>query len=384
MNTLLSVRLANQLLTDENAISSPHTTPYEVVKHMTCLQSQDFKQSKRAIASRIPTWCTEEDIHQAYNDGLIVRTRTQRGTIHTVATEDAGRIVKLCAAKTLSGFKKRRAYLGMSDEIAELALDTLRRVLNGNKALPRDQIAQHFSEAGIVMQTGWNYHLLCYAGSLGLIVQWPIIDGEPAFVLYDKRASTKNNYSDSDAVRELSLRYFWSHGPATIDDFARRTGLGKTEIKKGIVECGENLQAQEIERKTYYCRDVFLARPLDGDHHQRDTNQYRNAKSISLHDGTGIFLAWFDEFLLGYKDRTATLELDHHRLVDVSRNGVFRPTVMLDGKTVATRSVKHKSKISEITVTPFQTLDSKDILLLKKASQKYAYYSAKEISLCIV
>lgn len=111
MNTLLPLRLANQLLTDETTLHSQAMSPYEVVKHMTCLQSQDFKQSKRAIASRTSPSCTEEDIHQAYNDGRIVRTRTQRGTIHTVATEDAGRIVKLCAAKTLSGFKKRRAYL---------------------------------------------------------------------------------------------------------------------------------------------------------------------------------------------------------------------------------------------------------------------------------
>lgn len=337
---------------------------------MTCLQSQDFKQSKRAIASRISPSCTEEDIHQAYNDGRIVRTRTQRGTIHTVATEDAGRIVKLCAAKTLSGFKKRRAYLWISEETAELALDTLRKVLRGNKALTRNQIAQYFGEAGIAMQTGWNYHLLCYAGSLGLIVQWPIIDGEPAFVLYDEHAKTKKNFTDLDAIRELSLRYFSSHGPATIEDFARWSGLGKTEIKKGIAECGENLQAQEIEGKIYYCRNGSGMNPPHPPLLKREANAH--------------FIAWFDEFLLGYKDRTATLELDHHRLVDVSRNGVFKPTVIIDGKTVATRSIKHKSKISELTIQTFQWLNSKDILLLKKASQKYAYYSAKEISLCIL
>lgn len=163
MDTILARRLHNQLLT------RPASSPYEVVQHMMCIQSQDLTQAKRAIASRCT--CSEQDVIDAFNSGKIVRTWTQRGTIHTVASEDAGRMVRLCASKTLSGFKKRREFLRISDEIAELALDTLRRVLKDGKALTRDQIAQHFSEAGIAIQSGWNYHLLCYAGSLGLIVQ---------------------------------------------------------------------------------------------------------------------------------------------------------------------------------------------------------------------
>jgi hypothetical protein len=54
---------------------------------MLCLQSQDFKQAKRAIASRCG--CGIQEIEDAYNTGQIVRTRTQRGTIHTVSAEDA-------------------------------------------------------------------------------------------------------------------------------------------------------------------------------------------------------------------------------------------------------------------------------------------------------
>ena len=66
---------------------------------MLCMQSQDITQAKRSIASRAQ--CSEQDIVDAFNAGKIVRTWTQRGTIHTVCAEDAARMVQLCASKTL-------------------------------------------------------------------------------------------------------------------------------------------------------------------------------------------------------------------------------------------------------------------------------------------
>lgn len=62
MEQILFSRLHNQGLWE-----SSHMTPYEVIKHMMCIQSQDFNQHLRAIASRIGEVATCKDIEQAYN-----------------------------------------------------------------------------------------------------------------------------------------------------------------------------------------------------------------------------------------------------------------------------------------------------------------------------
>lgn len=132
------------------------------------------------------------------------------------------------------------------------------------------------------------------------------------------------------------MRYFASHGPATVQDLQWRSGIGKTQINQGISLCGDELIQQEIDGKTYYFKDSRVAQ-----------------LSVSrVH-----FLAGFDEFLLGYKDRTATLDLDHHKLVDKARNGVFKPTVMMGGKTVGIWSMKEKIKHCEVMINFFDEYD---------------------------
>ena len=205
--------------------------PYEVVKHMMCTQAQDFNQHQWAIASRVAGSCTFQDIEKAYNQGKIVKTWTQRGTIHCVAAEDAWWVVKLCASKTLKGFKKRRDYLGISDELCDKALTSIQKMLSGRKILTRKEIIHNLTEAWIDMQTGRGYHLLCYAASLGIVVQWPIKNKDHAFVLVKDRIPQVKQLTEEESLKELTLRYFISHGLATVKDFARWSGLWITQIK---------------------------------------------------------------------------------------------------------------------------------------------------------
>ena len=345
MRDILAHRLSAHLL-DWSAYG-----PYEVVKHMLCMQAQDLTQNKRAIASR--AWCSHDAIVASFNAWEIVRTWTQRGTIHTVAAQDAWRMVTLCASKTLWWFKKRRAYLGITEEIAERSVELIRAYLS-DWPKTRSLIGLYLTESWIPMQPNWIYHLLCFAGTLWVTVQWPVVGWEQAFVLTEQWIPSPTVLSEEEALRELCLRYFSSHGPATIEDLQRRSGLWKTQIKQWIAACGKVLSSED----RYYF----------------SSEQQKWETSLPVVH----FLAWFDERLLGYKDRTATLAVEHHTWVDVSRNGVFKPTVMVHGKTLGVWSVNHKSKSSEITITPFETMDLPTKELLSKHIGKYQKYLAKE------
>jgi hypothetical protein len=339
MQQILTQRLQNQLLLDHD-----FQNPEQVVKHMLCMQSQDFKQHLRAISSRC--WCSREDIEDAYNQWLIVKWWTQRGTIHVVCAEDFQRMTALCASKTLNGFAKRRAFLWITDQIILHAEEIIRKILSSGPKT-RDTISNALKESGIPMQTGRNYHILCHLGTQGIIVQWPIIEGDHAFVLTEQRIGDSNKYNEEQALQELCIRYFTSHGPATLADLQWWSWLGITVLKKGVELAGDILNC---DNGYYYRRDAL--------------HESKNWKRSEIWKADGSnqslqpiihFLAWYDERLLGYKDRTATLDLDHHTKVDVSRNGVFKPTVMIDGKTVAIRSSKEKKSQCDVTITQFDT-----------------------------
>lgn len=353
-NILLN-RLNNQLLSHDTSYR-----PESVVSHLLCMQAQDRNQHLWAIASR--SWCTQEDIIQAYNDWLIIRNWTQRGTIHVISAEDVMRMTKLCATKTLSSFTKRKEYLGINDNQYDRALRHLEEYLHSWPKLRKD-IWLYLSQSWIDITSGLLYNILCFAGSSGLVVQWPIINGEQAFVLTSQRIKKTQNYNEKESVRQLCLRYFSSHGPATIEDLQRWSGLGKTVIRQGITYCGYQLQSFEYEGKVYY------SNPL--------SNYYSPKNNIH-------FLAWFDERLLWYKNRSATVHNDHLNKIDISRNGVFKPTIMINGITIGIWTIKHKSKVTEIKIQPFDTISSSEYHLLEKAICNYAQYIAKPVHLSMI
>lgn len=337
-------------------------TPQQVVEHLLCMQAQDRNQHLWAIASR--AWCSKEDIIKEYNNGTIVRTWTQRGTIHVISSEDVKRMTQLCATKTLSSFTKRKEYLGINDNQYDRALHCVEEYLSSGPKLRKD-IWLYLAECWIPITSGLLYNILCFAGSSGLIVQWPIINDEQAFVLTSQRIKQSKQYDEQAFIKQLCLRYFSSHGPATIEDLQRWSGLGKTIIKKGISECGDDLQSFEYEEKTYY------------------NNAFNNSNNTAWYDSIH-FLAWFDERLLWYKNRSATVHNDHLNKIDISRNGVFKPTIMINGITIGIWTIKHKSKVTEVTIKPFDTITSSEYHLLEKAITDYAQYIAKPVHLSMI
>lgn len=346
---ILRARLSTQLL-----CGAP-STPEAVVDHMICLQAQDFTQVKWAIASR--SWGDLEIIHHSFNAWAIVRTWTQRGTIHVVSADDARWMVQLCAAKTLGWFKKRREYLGLDDLLLPRIQEVVTAYLT-SWPKSRRAIGAYLEESGISLQKNWIYHILCYLGTLGVVVQWPVAEKEHLFALADLRLPQQDAYHEDEMLEKLVLRYFTSHGPATIADLQRWSGLGVTQIKKGIALCGRALEAYDGYYVAAWLFDQLSAK--------------KYPKSVH-------FLAGYDEWLLGYKDRTATLHLDHHTRVDASRNGVFKPTVMIDGNTIGIWSVNHKSTYSEVVVTLFETVESWDRAFLWANIDAYAAYLWKEV-----
>jgi hypothetical protein len=135
-------------------------------------------------------------------------------------------------------------------------------------------------------------------------------------------------WTDRDKARAVLLRrYFKAFGPATMDDCAYFTGWKKREILDAA-------QKHDVRLNSVLCenREYFFAGSLP------DTGEIPGC----------LFLAGFDQLLMGYRDRSRVM--DEVRKRDVTTNtGIVHPTLLLDGRIQA----KWKKNGAKLTVTPF-------------------------------
>jgi hypothetical protein len=326
-------------------------TPGDVVKYYGCMQGQDVGQAMRVLWSRI-SGSTLGIVKKALCEGSVVRTWPMRGTLHYMAPEYVHMMLDLCASKTLPWFAKRREFLSIADKDANKALELMERNLKGGRSLTRTQMGQMLLEWGVPMQTQWVYHLTCYAATCKLICFWPPSEKEESFVLLDEWVKKPKTFTRDEQLAGLARIYLRSHGPATIDDLAWRCGLGKGDCKKGVALIENELQKMEFEWKIYY--------------YTKDIQIIENESCVKL-------LGGFDEYFLGHKDRSIVADPQFASKY-FTKNGIFFPLIMVNGKIIWTR----KRSIKKDTVTIQCEIVDMSVEFNKKElereAERYAYF----------
>ncbi len=325
---MIPIRLSSHLF-----VWFKHTSPEHVVRHFGCLQAQDSNRAKRVIGSRVP-WSTLDDINKAIAQKKIVRTWPMRGTLHYMAPEYVHMMLDLCAVKTLPWFAKRREFLGISDAYAEKALKIMEKKLSGGNSLTRSQLWEELKLGWIPMQTQRVYHLACYAATRKLICFWPKDEKEDSFVLLDERLPKSPTRTEEESLGELARMYIRSHGPATVDDLAWWTALPKGICKQAISLVEKEFEMREVDGKKYY----YIPQ--------------KSKERSSVH-----LLGWFDEYFIWYKDRSIVADIAHHKNLFTS-NGIFFPTILIDGRVVGTWKRVIKKWVVLIDCTLLWKLDA--------------------------
>ena len=335
-------RLVNQRIGGEKL-----ERPEEVVRWLGAMQAQDYLQALWAIGLRLKS-ATVAGIEQAIFDGKIVRTWPMRGTLHFVPPEDARWMLKLSASRVLAKDGRRLEQLGLDEKIMERCKKLFYDALKGNRKLSRPEMMKLLQEAGIRIENQRGYHILWYVAQTGLICLGPMQDKQQTFVLLDEWVPNSRNLSREESLAELAGRYFASHGPATVHDFAWWAGLTVTEAKSGLGASMPELISEKIDGKEYW---------TTGD-----------APDHKAYDKSGVnLLPAFDEYLIGYKDRAAVLDLEDAPKVVPGKNGVFLPTIVVGGRVVGTWKRKLKKNSIDLTLSPFTHLGDSDEGAIKAA-----------------
>jgi hypothetical protein len=328
--TALGLRLTSLLLR-----SSPVTSVEGIVSWFGAMQAQDANSMLWSLGARLPG-STLTEINSVLEERSVLRTWPMRGTVHLVPAVDAHWMLDLMGVRALAGAAKRRETIGLDLDTAERAVDLLRSALAGGRRLTRSECMETLTSGGVEVTGQRGYHLLWYASQRGVTAIAPHVGKEQTFVLLDEWAPAPFRPSREEALGLIALRYFQSHGPATRKDFAGWTGLTMGDCKTGIAVAGKALATVDVDGVEM----IASAAALDA------ASPFRG----------WLALPGFDEYMLGYKDRSLMADPSSLAAIIPGGNGVFQSTLVRDGRVVATWKRVLGSKGVTVTVLPLEPL----------------------------
>jgi hypothetical protein len=327
-----------------------------VVTWLGAMQAQDLASGLWSFAVRLPGF-TVDDVTAALERREAVRTWPMRGTVHFVPPRDVHWMLDLMGSRALAGAAKRRASLGLSEEDADRAVEVLGAALAGGGRLTRAQCITVLADKGIDTAGQLGYHLLWYASQRGVLCIAPNIGTEQTFVLLDEWVPDPYRPDREEALATIALRYFRSHGPATRQDFAGWTGLTAADARRGIAAAGDQLATVRVGGTEMWLDPALL----DG-------------VPATAQTGEILVLPGFDEYLLGYKDRSLMLAEEHKQAIIPGGNGVFQATVVRDGRVIGTwKRTLSKTRV-QIAVQPLVPLRKTDRAGIEQAFEEYARF----------
>ncbi|MBI1282388.1 MAG: winged helix DNA-binding domain-containing protein [Anaerolineaceae bacterium] len=329
-------------------ITHPHfKDAAEVVSWLGAMQGQDYLGTKWAFGLRLPG-STDADIEKAIVDGVVMRTWAMRGTLHFVAPDDIHWLLGLLAPRQIAGNKGRYKQLELDEPTLIRSTELIVKALQDGAHLTRPELFDILETNGISTAGQRGVYMLQRAGLERRVYQGEMRGKDTTFhILGEGKTLPKE-----EALAELALRYFSSRGPATLADYVNWSGLPITEARAGLESVKSKLIEETIDDQTYW---------LSTEKHQ--------------HPEQALYLLpGFDEYILGYKDRTTVVEPEFLDAICPGGNGIFKPTIVYDGQVVGIWQRTLKKKTVEINLQPFRPLSQEVIDKVDAAAQAFGHY----------
>ena len=306
---IAALRLANQHLAGTRL-----KTPKDLVHWMGAVQAQDYPMSQWALGVRLPD-VTAEAVQAAFHRGEILRTHVLRPTWHLVAAEDIRWMLSLTAPHIRSILAAGLREGGLTEAVIAQSQRVMENALAGGRHLTRQELVGELGKASLATDEGRATHLVMRAELDGVVCSGQPKGNKQTYALLAERVPPTEVLSREEALARLARRYFTSHGPATVRDFAWWSGLPAADARNGVALLGPEFVACPVDGQTYW---------LPG--------------SLSVPEGggeTAFLLPAFDEFLISYKDRSPSLAAQNQAAV-ITVNGIFRPVVLVNGQVAGT------------------------------------------------
>src|SRR5262245_24524323 len=170
----------------------------------------------------------DDSIDELFNEGKILRTHVMRPTWHFVMPEDIRWMLKLTAPRinAVSAYYFRKMELDQA--VLARSNAAISKALRG-KHLTREELGQVLGRAKIDAKGLRLIYLMIRAELDAVICSGPLRGKQFTYALLDERVPKCRTLKRDEALAELTIRYFTSHGPALLRDFVWWSGLTITD-----------------------------------------------------------------------------------------------------------------------------------------------------------
>jgi hypothetical protein len=352
----MTIDLIHHRLHNQHLLSADFQSPCAVIESFGAVQSQEYALATWSLAMRMQH-ATDDTIDQAFNDGDILRTHILRPTWHFVAPKDIRWMLALTAPRVhaLNAYYYRQTEL--DDATLRQAMTIIEKALIGGQHLNRKQLQSALQQGGIVASSVRLAYIIMYAELEGLICSGPRQGKQFTYALLDEWVPPTPVLTDDEALAELVKRYFVSHGPATLQDFAWWSSLKIADAKRGIEILGKSLQSVFVDDLTFYFQPPPAPAPF-------------TPPLVHL-------LQPYDEYTVSYRHNGPFID---DAFVEPIRNATYFSTVIMDGRVVGVwkRSLKKVTVEIEYNLfEPFQNIEHQAAFLA--AAKRFGDFLGKSV-----
>ena len=280
-----------------------------------------------------------------------------RPTWHFVTPADIRWMLELTGPRVNAFNAYKYRQLELDDALFKRSHAAIVKALQGGQQLTRAELREVLQRAGIAttgITPGSEHrtsHILMRAELDGVICSGPRRGKQFTYMLLEERAPHAKTLARDEALAELTRRYFASHGPATMRDFAWWSGLTMADVKAGLAMTGSRLIHDVVDGQTYWFSSPMLT---------------AREETITAH-----LLPVLDEYTVAYKDRSAILDTRYTKQIGSWNAILIDHAIAVNGQVVGTWRRTLKKDAVAVMFNPFTTLAVAEQRAVAGAAQRY-------------
>jgi hypothetical protein len=360
---MTDANLANWRLEAQRISRQVHDDPADVVRWMGAIQAQDYLACLWAVGLRTRGG-TEAAVEKALAERTIVRSHFMRNTVHLVPPEDLRWMMRLVAPRIrmIIDNISRAGKLGLDESVFAKSNEVIGNALAGGRQLTRPQLAKALEEAGI--RTDGRLTLITQRAQTDGIVCHGLRRGAGyGLALLEEWLPPGRDLDGDEALAEFARRYFRSHGPATVQDYAWWSGLTLTDARAGVEMVKPELRQHILDGAEYWFGEPPPAK-ADPD--------------------SAFLLSNYDEYKVGYKDRSAVFDPAHAPKVRSPQNNIlFVNTIAVGGEILGKWRRTKKKTAAVIEAELFGPVTARQRKRITEAARSYGEFLGMPVELTL-
>jgi hypothetical protein len=325
-------------------LSTPRATDAaDLVRWLGAVQAQDYGPALWSLGARVRQPIMQ--VEAAVLAGDLIRTHVLRPTWHLVPAEDLRWMLELTAPRVNALTSYYYRLNGLTEGVLERSRQLIGQALRGGEELTRKQLGEAVAALGGEV-VGQRFALMLMNAELsGVICSGVPMGKQQRYALVDRRVPKSRELSGDEALAELTYRYFSSHGPASVKDFAWWSSLTRADIEHGLDLAGDRLRHDDLGGVRVWGPAVSKAPTA------------RIVPAVHL-------VQAYDEYIVGYTQTKYVLDLSGSTKARPADVTVRNHVLLIDGQVAGhwRRTLTRASVTIEVTLDrPLTTAEHREL-----------------------